>query len=321
MAGSLATTNETLRDVSLAYWTLVDARGRHVILREIESNTNRLDEHAQSYLRAENLKPADADRVRAQLLARRQETELAERQVRVAAARLARLLRLDPFVELVPGDAQAVPVDYFGESFADVDLATTALSNRPELMEHRALVGAAVARLREARLGPLLPSLVVDVAAGGFGGGPNGFFGDFDGRSDVGAAAIWEFENLGFGDRARIRERASDVRQAELRVLGVMDQVVTDAAEAAANVAARREQLKLAQQAVTAATDSYTRNLQLFTDSGVELILPLEVLQSVAALSAAQQDNLEAVVEYNKSQVQLHWAIGSPVEGIAGERR
>jgi outer membrane protein TolC len=158
------------------------------------------------------------------------------------------------------------------------------------------------------------------LTAGGFGGGPNGFFGDFDGRSDVGAAAVWQFDNLGFGDRARVRERASEVRQAELRVLGVMDQVVTEAAEAAARVEARRHQLDLARQAVAAATDSYSRNLKLFTDSGVELILPLEVLQSVAALNEAQQDYLEAVIEYNKAQIQLHWAIGSPVEGVVGNQ-
>lgn len=317
MAGSLATNNDTLRDVSLAYWTLVNARGRQVILRETEANTHLLDELAQAYLRAEKLKPADADRVRAQLLARRQETELTMPHVRIASARLARWIRLDPFVELVPADEQAVPVEYFSESLANVDLATTALSNRPELAEQRAFVGAAIAKLREARFGPILPSLVIDVSAGGFGGGPNGFFGGFDGRSDVAAAAVWEFENLGLGDRARIRERAAEVRQAEMRTLAVMDQVVTDAAEAAAQVAARRRQLDLARQAVAAATNSYERNLALFTDSGIELILPLEVLQSITAMNDARLAYLEAVIEYNKAQVQLHWAIGSPINGIA----
>ncbi len=318
MAASLATTNETLRDVSLAYWDLVRARGMQVVLGDAVRNTERLDELAQSYLRAENLKPADADRVRAQVLARRQELELARHDVRAASSRLARLLQLDPFVELIPADEQPVAVDYLRDSLTGVDLATTALSNRPELSEHRAFVGAAVERLREARLGPVLPSLVVDVSAGGFGGGPNGFFGDFDGRSDVGAAAVWEFENLGFGNRALIRERASQVRLAELSVVATMDRIVAEAAEAAARVEARRNQLEWARQAIASAKDSHDRNLQLFTDSGVELILPLEVLQSVISLTQAQRDYLEVIVENNKAQIQLHWSIGSPVEAVTG---
>lgn len=95
-----------------------------------------------------------------------------------------------------------------------------------------------------------------------------------------------------------------------------MDQVVTEAAEAAAGVEARRGQLKHAKQAVVSATDSYRRNRKLFTDGGIELILPIEVLQSASALTRAQQDFLTAVVEYNRAQLQLHWALGFPVESV-----
>lgn len=134
-------------------------------------------------------------------------------------------------------------------------------------------------------------------------------------------APFSHFQNFGLSDQTLVRERAAEARQAELQVIAMIYQVVTEAAEAAARVQARREQVAQAQQAVSAAMDSFNRNLRLFTDSGIGLILPLEVLQSVTALSAAQQDNLEAVVENNKSQVQLHWALGSPIDGIAGEHR
>jgi len=188
--------------------------------------------------------------------------------------------------------------------------------NRPELAENQALVQAASTRLRQAQYGPWLPSLVLDAGGGGFGGGRNEFFGNFGGRSDVEAAAVWQFQNLGLGDRALIRERASDVRQAQWRAVSLMDQVVTETAEAAARVDARRRQLEFARLAVTSATDAHQRSLRLFTEGGIELILPIEVLQSIGAMTKAQQDVLTAVIEFNRAQCQLQWALGFPVDSI-----
>jgi outer membrane protein TolC len=250
------------------------------------------------------------------LLARKQELILVEQEIRTASARLARLVRLDPFVTLYPAESRPLPVEYLSADMQGGELAATALSNRPELAEHRALVKAACFRLRQAQSGPWLPSLILDVSGGGFGGGRNGFFGDFDGRSDIEAAALWQLQNLGAGDRALVRERASDVRQARLQVVALMDQVVTEAADALARVEARRTQLEQAELAVAAATDGFNRSFRLFTDSGVELILPIEVLQSIEALARAQQNYLMAVIEYNRFQLQLYWALGCPIEHL-----
>jgi outer membrane protein TolC len=317
LAGEAATTNQTLLDVSLAYWDLVRAHGAVAIQQEAVANMTRLDDLGQAYLRAEKLKPADADRIRTELLGRKQELLLGEQDISVASARLARLVRMDPFVAIHPAVQRPVPVEYIITGTPGGELAATALANRPELAEHRALVQSACSRLRQAQYGPWLPSLVLDASGGGFGGGPHGFFGEFDGRSDVEAAAVWQFQNLGIGDRAVVRERASEVRQAQLRVVSLMDQVVTEAAEASARVHARQKQLKQAEQAVAAATDSFNRSLKLFTDGGIELILPLEVLQSIAALTKAQQDYLSAMIEYNRVQLQLQWALGFPVDAAA----
>ena len=62
------------------------------------------------------------------------------------------------------------------------DLIVAGLQNRPELAEHQALVEATLVRLRQAKLRPFIPSLALRYSAGGFGGGPNAFFGNFDGR-------------------------------------------------------------------------------------------------------------------------------------------
>src|SRR5262249_59855792 len=86
--------------------------------------------------------------------------------------------------------------------------------SRPGLAEGRALVGAAMARWRQARVDPLVPRLDVGYTAGLFGGGRNEFLGDFGGRGDGTVAAVWELHNLGAGDLARARARQSQYRQA-----------------------------------------------------------------------------------------------------------
>jgi outer membrane protein TolC len=313
-AGQRAVTNETLLEVALAYWDLVRAHAALAIARETLDNTSRLDERAQGWLRIEKLKPADAERVRTELHGRAQDLQLAQEKIRVVSARLARLLRLDPFLTLVPGEGRVVPLDLVDPQLPPAELAATALGNRPELAESRALAQAAGARLRQAEMGPFLPSFVLDYAAGGFGGGRNSFFGEFDGRSDAEVAAVWQLHNLGLGNRALARQRAAEMRQSQIHVMAEMDRVVSEAAQAAARVQARRQQLPPADSAVASAASSFKRNFELFSKGGVELILPIEVLQSLNAMNKARQDQLEATIAYNHAQLQLHWALGFPVD-------
>ncbi len=316
-AGHRAVSNETLLSVAVAYWDLVRAQAAYAIAQEALANTTEVDKRAQGWAKVGKLKTADADRVTTDLQTRRQEAELAQQDIRVASAQLARLLRLDPFVVLLPSDGHVAPVDLVESQLPPGELAATALSNRPELAESRAVAQAAGARLQQAQVGPLVPSLVLDYSAGGFGGGPNGFFGDFDGRSDATLGAVWQLRNLGLGDRGLVYQRAAELRQSQWQVAGTMDRVVSETAQAAARVQARRGQLDAARLASEAAARSFERNLKLFADGGVELILPIEVLQSVNALAKARRDQLDAITGYNQAQWQLHWALGYPLEAAA----
>jgi outer membrane protein TolC len=318
-AGARGVANATQLDVALTYWDLVRAYSAQAIVQQTIDHSRQLDELSQAYLRAEKLKEADSERVRAELHGRMQELDVNREQVRVVSARLAQALRLDPFVTLQPAEQQAMPVDLLESDAADGELVSVALSNRPELAENRALVQAAMEKVRQAKYSPLLPSILLGYGAGGFGGGPNDFFGDFGGRSDFEAAAVWEIRNLGAGNRASVRERCSDMRQAEIRVVAEMDRIAAEVADAVARVRSRKAQMESARLAVESATRSYELNLKLFKVGGIEQIRPLEVLQSVQALARAQQDYLGAVIEYNRAQFQLHWATGYAVNaaGVA----
>ncbi len=313
-AGERATTNDVLLDVALGYWELVRAQADVVIAEETRENARQLDELAQSYLRAEKLKPADAERVRAEYQARIQALEAARERVQVISAQLARRLRLDPFVVLQPADKQALPVGMVDVNTPPTELVTLALTSRPELAQSRALVGLATEKLRQAAYGPLLPSVLLGYRAGGFGGGRNSFFGDFDGRSDFDAAVVWEVRNLGLGDHALRRQRDAELRQAEWRDLAEMDRVVADVAVFLAQARSRGQQLKSAELAVQSASRSYELSFKLFKDAGLEAIRPIEVLQAIQTHARTRQDYLSAVIEHNRAQFQLHWALGYPVQ-------
>ena len=110
-------------------------------------------------------------------------------RVRVVAARLTQLLNLPPDIFLNPMDPALLPLTLVPEETSLNALLTQGLANRPELAENRAVSQAALERLRAAQWAPLLPHLEVSVSAGGFGGGPNSFFGHFNGRNDVAASA------------------------------------------------------------------------------------------------------------------------------------
>ncbi len=93
-------------------------------------------------------------------------------EFRVAAAELARVLRIDPEIPLWPLEDFRFPMalDDPWYQLPVADLVQIALDNRPELAENRAEVQAAVERVRAARYRPLLPNLVLNYSWGDFGG-------------------------------------------------------------------------------------------------------------------------------------------------------
>ncbi len=86
-----------------------------------------------------------------------------------------------------------------------------------------------------------------------------------------------------------------------------MDQVAQEVAEANVQVGIRRQQLEMAQTAITSARESYQRNVDRIRDGQG---LPIEVLQAIQALETSQRAYLNAVANYNRAQLQLQWALG-----------
>jgi outer membrane protein TolC len=316
----------------VAYFDLQQARGE---LAGAELATRKAEDVSR---RAEKLAPGlapplEATRARVELSRRRQAEATARERWRTASAELARLLRLDPTALVEPIEPPALTVRVIDDAATVDALIPVARTNRPELVGGQAVVAATLSRLKQEKLRPLVPSLALRGAStnpagtlgyGVFGGGPNSRLGSYDSRFDIDLQVLWEFSNLGFGNRARIGERRAEHDAATLRLFRTQDRVASDVATAHAEVKAAAERLALAEPALKDAVDLVEKSLEGLGQTrrvGEVLTLvvrPQEVVAAVQALGQANADFHAAVADYNRAEFRLYRALGHPSQVLAG---
>jgi outer membrane protein TolC len=292
---------------------------------------------------------AEVERVRVEIMRRREERIAAIQDYRVAAAELARLLRLDPEIPLWPVEDFRRPLPLRGDEWIDQpleELVRLALNNRPELAENQALVQATVDRVRQARLRPLLPNAVVNYSWGDYGGGPDQISGTsfgpsgrilhFGTRDDLDASLIWRFQAFGLGDKAAVREEQALQRQAVFRQLQVRDQVVAQVVQAFEQVKGWRQRVEITRSALFdpagAPKGPVFESVRLNFDRirGLQKTRPLEVLDSIRGLSDTLDAYGAALTGYDQARFRLLVVMGfplppnpspPPLPPAAGERR
>jgi outer membrane protein TolC len=305
-----ATVNDQLLNVALAYLDLLEAHQRLAIARGTQANIDELVGITTRFAESGQGLRADANRAETEAALRRNEVLQAEEAVAVASARLAELLRMDASILLQPCEPTVVPLQLADASADSRTLVSAALSHRPELREQRALVDAACQRLQREKYAPLVPSVLLGASYTGFGGGIGSDVSNFSDRTDFDALAYWQVRGLGFGERAARAEASARVDQARFRQLQTMDRVAREVVEAKAQVDARARQIAVAEDAVRAAESSYRLNSRRISELQG---LPIETLQAIQALDAAQREYLRAITDFNEAQFRLHRALGWPI--------
>ncbi len=308
-----AITNQQLLNGSIAYVDLLEAFQDAEIIAAAVKRTSELAEITENFAEAGEGLKSDADRTATELsLLQTRQLTVRERQL-VASTRLARVLSIPMTSTMLPQDTVAVPLEMMTYRADEPALISTGLSTRPELKESQALVAAACEAYKREKYAPFVPSVLLGFSTTSFGGGLGSNADNFGGRYDIDALMVWEMRNLGFGEGAARRERSAQVQQATFTKLQIMDQVAQEVAEANIQVNIRRQQVDMAQTAIARARDSYQRNLDRIRDGQG---LPIEVLQAIQALEASERAYLQAVASYNRSQFQLQWALGWPVNAL-----
>jgi outer membrane protein TolC len=302
-------------DAAIAYFDLLQVYGAVAI------NTDTLGRAEQMLNRAVaadkaglSRTKADLNRAETEVSVRRQEAIVLRGRAAAASARLVRVLLLDPNVELVPAEEQILPLTLVPPNTTVASMILLGEAQRPDLAAYRSLTDAGEIRERQARIGPLMPKVQVDYLAGGFGGGINSRFENFNGRGDATAALFWEFRNMGLGNLRQVKERQAQVEQYRYQVIEAQARVAAEISENAKLAGARFNSLDSAQKAVQNATEMYRKLLE--TSFG--MIGPkaqydaIEPLLAIQALNQARTVYLGEVIEFNRAQFRLYTALGQP---------
>ena len=249
------------------------------------------------------------DLLRARVQAERNRLALrqAQEQQRVAAARLAQLLRLEPAVELAAQDSELAPLTLVETNTALDSLVQQTLVARPELKQSQSLTAAARDGKNGAMYGPLIPTLGAQAFWGGLGGGRRGIEDEFGSQQDYLVGASWRIGPGGLFDFGRVRSAESRLSIAELNSTKLRDDVTRQVVEAFTRWQSLADQLVTARRALAAAEEGL-RLAQQRKEFAVGVVL--ETIQAEQDLTRARLEYLKTVAEFDKGQYTLSRVIG-----------
>jgi outer membrane protein TolC len=330
-----AVSNDTLVAVSDAYFTVQQARGE--LAGAIEATRRTEDLIARTRKLAPAIVP-DLELFRAETeLARRQETELfARERWKVSSAELLRVLRLGPTAQVEPVEPPQLRVELIDLKKPVDDLIPIGLTNRPELESQQAQVQATLALLKQERLRPLIPSILLrgystpvtgTLGAGYFGGGPNGTFGNGGLRSDFDLQVLWQLNNFGFGNLALVHQRSAENRLAVVDLFRIQDRVAAEVTQAYAQAQHSARRVEVTERGLRSAILSADKNLAALSQTKevgnqlVTLVRPQEIVAAIQALSQAYIDYYGSVADSNRAQFRLYRALGQPAQYLMQEQQ
>ncbi|HEV3143751.1 MAG TPA: TolC family protein [Gemmataceae bacterium] len=332
-----AATNDSLLAVAEAYMNVQQARGELAGAIEATRLVEELVRRSNSL--SEKIIPrVEAIRIEAEL-ARRQQIELAARERwRLASADLLRVLRLDPSVQVEPVEPPFLRVQLISLETTVDDLIAVGLSNRAELASQQALVQATLKRLKQERIRPLVPSVLLRGAAtnpagtlstGTFGGGPNGTIGNYGFRQDIDVLLVWQLNGMGAGQRAKVQQRRVENELTLTELFRIQDRIAAETSQAFAQAELASRRVEIAERGLRLSGESAAQNLVGFgktkTSGELEVLLirPQEALAAVQALGQAYAEYYGAVTDANRAQFRLYRALGQPAQMIlcVGDRQ
>jgi outer membrane protein TolC len=322
--------NDTLVAVSEAYFNVQQARGELAGYREATRRTEDLVQRTRK-LAPDVVPELETDRADAELARRQQAEFFALERWKVASAELLRVLRLDPVARVEPAEPPHLKIELIDLKKPLDQLVPVGLTNRPELASQQAQVQATLALLRQERLRPLIPSVLLRGASTNPGGtlaggvyfpNPNGS--EAGARMDIDVQVLWQLNNLGFGNRAAVHQREAENHLAVVELFRLQDRVAAEVARAYAEAETAARRADFATRGVRSARASADKNLIALGQTRAAggqvqlLVRPQEAVAAVQALAQAYADYFGAVADFNRAQFRLYRALGQPAEAVLG---
>jgi outer membrane protein TolC len=328
-----AARNDVLFTVTQAYFNLQAARGQLLGVAASIVRAELLVNFAKG-LAPSLIAPLEINRAQAELQNLRQAQQVAIRDWRVASARLAEILLLDPATLFEPIEPPFLQLTFVPSEKSPDELMPIALNSRPEIASRRELVEAAIQLLRQEKTRPFLPNLFILspttttglMAAGNFTAGANQFLNTNGSRLDIEVAAVWELQNAGVGNIGRIRQRRAEQNLASIELTRTVFRVKSEVSQAVARLQTARIRVVETEEEVRQAIESADKNfigLRETTRPAGELlrliVRPQEVVAAIIALFTAYQDYANAVSEYNAAQFEVYRALGQPAQWVTSQ--
>lgn len=232
----------------------------------------------------------------------------AQERQRTASAKLSRVLRLDPAVELLPRDTDLAPLSIDDVAAPVQALVAAALEARPELRAAGFRRDAAEKAKDGAVYGPVFPSIGAQAYYGGLGGG-TGDPGpkEAEENREYSVNLGWRIGPGGLFDAGRIGTARARADMGEFELERARDEVRRQVVEARERALSLRDQVLIARKALEASRETF-RLTDERREFGVGAVM--EHIQSHQDLDRARLDYANTVAELNKAQYALRWAMG-----------
>jgi len=298
---------ESVMSAALGYFELVRARATADVAQEAARVAS---DYADQLLRGVELGlifKGDALRARGQAERNQLSVHQAREQQRVAAARLAQLLRLDPTVTLVPADNELLPLTLTATNAALDTLVAQALGARPELKQGVALTAAAARQHDAVTRGPLVPSLGAQAFLGALGGGRDNDMETFGSSANVALTLGWRIGPGGLFDSAREKTAQARLTATSLAADKIRDDIIRQVVEAHTRIHSLASQLTTLRSALATAEEAF-RLTRERKERGFGMVM--ENIFAEQELTRARSDFVAAVAEFNQAQFRLRRAIG-----------
>lgn len=322
--------NDALLATAKSYFDVHQYRGQYAGALDVVKRGEKLVDRINQ-LSADLVPKVEVDRASRLLASSQQNAAMARQKWRVASANLTQTLRLDPRVIVDPAEHDHVQITLFDPGRPLDELIPLGLTNRPELSSNQAIVDSVAQRIRREKGRVLLPSIYINgfqtpneylqVGAQGFGSGSN--LNLWSARNDISLQPVWQWEALGMGNMARIKEQRGEQSKAIVELFKVQDAVAGDVTRAQAKVQSAAARTVQAERAMREAIITFDGNYEGLTQTRrfdnilVQVYRPQEAVVALQDLQTSYDQYFATVADYNRAQFELYHAVGYPALEIA----
>lgn len=326
--------NDALFMTARAYFNVHRFRGQYAVMIDAVQRGRQLVEIIAS-LSSDLVSSVEIDRARNLLADLEQQAVAARKNWRVSSAELTRVLRLDPRAVVEPLEHDHLQITLIAPSRSLDELIPIALTNRPELASHQALVQATLVAIRREKLRPLLPALFMNgfqspyelIEVGALGEGKNGKMNQWSARDDISPQAIFIANGMGFRNLAEIKEARGMSSQQLVELFRTQDSVAAGVTRTQADLQSAAARVVQAEREVKSALINYNGNVEglkqtkRFGNVLVQIFRPQEVVFSLQLLMIAYDHYISTVAEYNTAQFAMFHELGYPARELSFLRR